>query len=666
MSENHSLHPSTVNSPVEQLQELKKEFGSIKTQTDANSDYVKDLFEKIEILEKRVENVEKKQGEQEKLLKQLRKEFDTEKEERLIFEDNLSNSLETLENELETLQENLDPESEKRMLQIEKDLTILKKEYDKVEKENMERDLINSSNELQEFYERVELKLSELFLAVKVIGSGLVEKSKNKEGNSIVNQFKEVTNTTSSVTQKIDILIKNFPSLEMLSFAHENLSKLVPFMGIITGSVQNLIQQYQDEKNRQELTQIKNINLMLPNMNTSNVIAETVARKITLRYEHQIKQLTFGKDGGTVLLAECAVGRMIDYLKSGDFKKGNDVVKQLVSSVFDSSCKETIKDPFIPGKKQIPTKLNLNWSDKGIFSQSGIMVESKFYISKSDNNIFCNKAYKYGFRKGSHEEIQKLDLIEEKGGSGLLKTQASWRKIPKNIRELEGQKIKRTNQFLDTGKSIRLNPKYKFVRVGALIPNKLECISLGAITYDSLGYRRKPVNGGTKVDEFEGNVLWKDNIDGMDEVICLNLEEKCFLSFVFYVQVDNAYRVTQKDEIHVVVYEQETEYEICSVNIPYNPSISRMTVFSLSRINEYSEWTITSLDKALTDKEISNLFPRPSKINLTITKAKDLKGVEENNEFSYPYCYVLFNNQKKETSVKNRTRNPEWNETLTL
>lgn len=654
-------------SPIDELKQLKQEFGKIKTQTDGNNEYIKELLTKIQTLEERVENVEKKQEEQQKMLLQLRKEFDSEREERIIFEDNLANSLENLEKELEELEEKEDPESEERMNQIEKDLSLLKREYDKVEKQNMERDLINSCNELQEFYERVELKLSELFLAAKAIGSGLIEKSKNKEGNSILGQFKEISNTTSSITQKMEVLIKNFPSLEMLSFAHENLSKLVPFMGIVTGSVQMLVTQYQDEKNKQELTQIKNINLMLPNLTTSNVIAETVARKLTLRYEHQIKQLTFGKDGGTILLAECAVGRIIDFLKSGEFKKGSDVVRQLVAAVFDSSCNDTIKDPFIPGKKQIPTKLNLNWSDKGIFSQSGIMFDNKFFVAKNDNNIFCNKSFKYGFRKGFKDEIERLELIEEKKGNGLLKSQQSWKKIQSPLSNLDGEKqIQRTNHILETGKSIRLNPKYKQIRVGAYIPNKKDCLSLGAITYDSLGYRRKPVNGGTKVDEFEGNIVWKDNIDGMDEIISVFLEEKCFLSFVFYVQVDNSYRVNIKDEINVVIYESELGQEICTMNIPYNPSLSRMTAFSLSRNNQNGEWTITRLDKGLTDKEISNLFPRPTKINLNIIKAKDLKGVDDNNQYSYPYCYVLFNNQKKETTVKNRTVNPDWNETLSL
>jgi uncharacterized coiled-coil protein SlyX len=376
---------------VREFKEIKAEFGKITVETHDNKEDIQKLLVRMQSLEQRVDNVEEKIAEQEKVLDELRRDFDREREDRQDYQVNLDTAMTSIHQEIQQSKEKTGSSaSDERISLLERDLGILVKEHEIIEAENREREYICSCVELQEFYDHTQLKLSELFYAAKVISSGLVDKSKNQTGSKVLNETENFTNTASDVTSKMSLLVKNFPTMQVFTFAHETLSKVIPFMGIITGSVASVVKSYQNEKNKQEIKEIKSLNIMMPSIKDVNDISEKVARKLTLKYEHQIKQLTTSSkkdgntlNGGTQLLAECAVARIIDFLKATEFHKELNFVDQMVFATFESASSNTIKDPFLQFKQQIPTKLNLNWSDKGIFSQLGVVVDGKCYVSKN-------------------------------------------------------------------------------------------------------------------------------------------------------------------------------------------------------------------------------------------------------------------------------------------
>ena len=282
------------------------------------------------------------------------------------------------------------PELQQKIETIEQDLKPLRIEYEERQKVLQMQSYILQHQQLGTFYRRLQVKLNQIFTAFLAIGSGQIQRGDN----------------TTTIVKILEIPLNLF-SLGVGSMIMEGLDAI---------------------RNRREVKKINEITeKYIISIRESEKLVEEVARLLCLRYEDQIRKLsppgqeswgdalTFSKsaNGGTEILADCAIARMMDALSKQSIKPTHEMAQQLMDAVFTSAKAEnTILAGFT--SVDVPTVHNKVWKDRDIFQGPGIKVQRgdivEYFIGKGS---YCNKPDIFHYRWGTMAEVNALNLQKQ-------------------------------------------------------------------------------------------------------------------------------------------------------------------------------------------------------------------------------------------------------------
>lgn len=296
-----------------------------------------------------------------------------------------------------------DKDLEVRLKDLEEQVRPLQEEYQaRLEKLHAQQYILKYKS-LKQFYNRVQVKLNELFLAYMAIASGKIDLSKNKTATVMT-----------LLGEKLDLATGGIASTLAQGF--------------------NFLY---DRKRKKKITDMAEKYLI--SLTTSEALVELVARQLTLRYENQIRNLKVPQEdyaskkkyssdpeGSAQTLAECAIRRIVHALKSNEIQPNSDFDQQLVDCVFTSELQHGL----IYGKKHIETKKQTNkpWTVEEIFQQTGIKIIDKdgkiLYYAGTKTSKYCRFADYYGYRLSTKAELDNLyrqasvDLQQTSGPNG--------------------------------------------------------------------------------------------------------------------------------------------------------------------------------------------------------------------------------------------------------
>lgn len=280
---------------------------------------------------------------------------------------------------------------EARISDLEKNQQALLDEYNQNQAELGEKQYILQRLQMARFYRTIQGKLQEMFLAYKVIGSGIIVHS--------------ALTTTDKVIEGISLAGDLIPL--PLSSTVASWVKLSIETGV-------WLAQKNSEKNSSNI--IAGLNDISVSFQELDALIERVARKLALMYDEQLQHIT---PTGASVLAEAAVKLMIAYLWVGDYEQV-EIDQQLVSSVakihhdnaqdnFWGKLKSIVNariDKFADNK--IETNHGALWYAHAVFSRPGIEVRAtprNLYYSGEQTSVGT-----YGYRLGTEEESTKAGL----------------------------------------------------------------------------------------------------------------------------------------------------------------------------------------------------------------------------------------------------------------
>jgi Ankyrin repeats (3 copies) len=225
------------------------------------------------------------------------------------------------------------------------------------------------------FYRHVMRKLTELFGAAKITHSGWVANSrKGKAGHS---------------ADVIDIVGQALPL--------PHVDKIIQLLTLGLRAYD----QYQSGKANAQVAEL------FDSFQAIDQLAEDLAWALAKRYPTQIAQLT---ESSAVILAECAVGRIIAFLEKQPLESKLPLTEQLLDAIVRNQIKQ---GRFACINQKIATEGNaLKWTDAGIFQRSGVVLpDGRCFVDASNEKAKTKmRPEKYGFRNGSEEEISRFKL----------------------------------------------------------------------------------------------------------------------------------------------------------------------------------------------------------------------------------------------------------------
>jgi ankyrin repeat protein len=231
-----------------------------------------------------------------------------------------------------------------------------------------EKRALRSDDQLRIFYEKVERTLNQLFLAYKVLDTGMVERTKNSR--------------LDKASQGINLLGEMVP---------------LPFASLVTSAISFGVSRAAD---RSAEKHIRFIAQLIRNTATIDQEAEEAARALTKAYEEQIKTLT---PSGVETLAQCGIGRLIDYIQAGQLHDEKGLSPHFIQAVAVFSSHQ---GRFGLKHRQLETSppKKPHWTDKGVFQKTGIITEAGIKYIKPG----CQEYHHYGFRKGTPIDAEQL------------------------------------------------------------------------------------------------------------------------------------------------------------------------------------------------------------------------------------------------------------------
>jgi hypothetical protein len=230
--------------------------------------------------------------------------------------------------------------------------------------------------ELNAFYRSIQLQLTNAFLVCKVLSTGLIAREDNKG----------------------DIAIK---SIELAG-------QFVPLPGAqaIASIISKSAQHFYDKHQKKRAERVADLTMTISEM---EILTESMARTLTYRYEEQLRHI---EKRESKILGECAVARILGYIKSGKTNNNEDLCYELVRAVALRKC-HGVNIPFIDKSIRTETEGD-KWTDAGIFQKPGIKTENNQHFSddpKIPERKKLTRPEKYGYRLGTEEEARELGLI---------------------------------------------------------------------------------------------------------------------------------------------------------------------------------------------------------------------------------------------------------------
>lgn len=302
--------------------------------------------------------------------------------------------LEQLRAQLVNASGELHRDLEIRISTLEGNQNLLMQDYNTQQAILAQKEYILSQQELARFYGSAQNRLQNLFLAYKVIGSGLVV-------------HKPLTTTDAAV--KFILLAGNAIPIP----GSQALATWVGF-GIKTAAwLANRKNGYDN------MIKINDINEQVISFRDLDELTEKTSRTLTLMYKEQLKHMTPDSAG---LMAEVAVKLMIAYLWEGEFQN-RTLHEQLVGSVariLPSSQGQKFWQQLGQKFSELKDKFNDSnittlqpgdhWTAYGAFQRPGLEItvnSEKQYFSGGGTQPEI-----YGYRQGTLEEAQAAGLIQ--------------------------------------------------------------------------------------------------------------------------------------------------------------------------------------------------------------------------------------------------------------
>ena len=279
-----------------------------------------------------------------------------------------------------------DQEKTEKLKQLEKDHDALLSEHNHKKQIEHQKEFLRSHPNLRIFYETVERTLNQLFLAYKVLDTGMVQRTGGKatmaaSGVSFLGSI--VPNSAQSMFGKgIKLLGENIP---------------IPGVSLVASLISKGIRHAED---RVEHGHIRFIAKLVINTTILEEEVETAARCLSCMYEPQIVQLT---ENGAATLAECAVRRLIEFMRAEQIHDKLELAPQFIQAVaVFKSHQGSI--PYTHKTIETYPPKDPTWTDKGIFQKTGIITEKGHLFAKSDRSEHVH----YGFRKGTETDVDLL------------------------------------------------------------------------------------------------------------------------------------------------------------------------------------------------------------------------------------------------------------------
>lgn len=223
-----------------------------------------------------------------------------------------------------------DQHQHQRLQEMEERYAVLSQEYDQRCRLEEEKRFLRSHPQLRFFYEKVERTLNQLFLAYKVLDTGMVERTKNSR--------------LDKAATGISLLGEMVP---------------IPFASMVTSALSAGVSYAAD---RSAEKHIRFIAGLIRNTATIDKEAEEAARELTKAYEDQIKTLTLA---GSETLAQCGIGRLIEYIQAQKIHDELGLAPQLIQAVATFSSHQGRFGLSHQRLETSPLK-SPHWTDKGV------------------------------------------------------------------------------------------------------------------------------------------------------------------------------------------------------------------------------------------------------------------------------------------------------------
>jgi len=299
-----------------------------------------------------------------------------------------------LKNQLETATGNVRSELDARIKGLEKNQNLLMQDYNTQQAILAQREYILKQPELARFYNTAQNKLQQMFLAYKVIDSGLV--------------VNKALSTTDKVIQAISLAGESIP----LPGSHA----VATWLGF---AIQAGVGLANKKSGINDISKVNNVTELVVSFKELDDLTEATSRALTLMYEEQLKHVTPNSAG---ILAEAAVKLMVAYLWSGEYQKQalSDQLVASVARVFSQSkaqgfwqqlsqkfsdLKGKFKDSNVATKQE-----GENWTAYGVFWRPGLKTSAnsiEHYFSGGGTQPEL-----YGYRLGTKEEAQGAGLSQ--------------------------------------------------------------------------------------------------------------------------------------------------------------------------------------------------------------------------------------------------------------
>lgn len=171
----------------------------------------------------------------------------------------------------------------------------------------------------------------------------------------------------------------------------------LPFSSLVTKALSYGVSSAADDAATRQISFIAKLIL---NTATIDREAEEAARVLTKTYEEQIKNLT---PGGVETLAQCGIGRLIEYVQAEQLHDKKGLSPQFIQAVAVFSSHQ---GRFGLRHQRLETSSHKSppWTDKGVFQQTGIMTETGKKFVKPG----CQEYRHYGFHKGTTIDAEQL------------------------------------------------------------------------------------------------------------------------------------------------------------------------------------------------------------------------------------------------------------------
>lgn len=261
-----------------------------------------------------------------------------------------------------------DQQQRQRWKEMEERYAVLSQEYDQRRRLEEEKEFLKSHAQLRFFYEKVERTLNQLFLAYKVLDTGMVERTKNSR--------------LDKAAKGINLLGEMVP---------------LPFASLVSSALSAGVSYAAD---RSAEKHIRFIAGLIRTTATIDKEAEEAARELTKTYEDQIKTLT---PAGGEALAQCGIGRLIEYIQAQKIDDELGLAPQLIQAVATFSSHQG-RFGLTHQRLETSPARTPHWTDKGVFQKTGILTESGVKYIKPG----CQEYRHYGFRKGTKADADQL------------------------------------------------------------------------------------------------------------------------------------------------------------------------------------------------------------------------------------------------------------------